>query len=282
MSIEPNEIRGAAGETILVDTHRPPGPVSGVALIAHGFKGYKDYGMFPAIARTFAEAGMIAHRFNFSHSGMTNDIDTFARADLFERDTWNRQVEDLEALTRGIANGDLAGEGLPLVLFGHSRGGVAVLLAAGRGGLAIAPAGVITAAAPSRCNSLEPDQVRRLLDQGWIESPSSRTGQALRVGRAFLQEQMEDPAGHDLLAVVARIECPLLVIHGGADPTVDPACAHLIAGAATAPAETLVIEGANHVFDTPNPMPDEAAPSAALRSMLNRITSWLGERLAQV
>ena len=32
----------------------------------------------------------------------TNAIETFARPDLFERDTWNRQVEDLDALIAAL------------------------------------------------------------------------------------------------------------------------------------------------------------------------------------
>ena len=53
-------------------------------LIAHGFKGYKDYGMFPRLARVAAETGFVAHRFNFSHSGMTDRIATFEHPDLFD------------------------------------------------------------------------------------------------------------------------------------------------------------------------------------------------------
>ena len=67
-------IPGADGEDILGDAHLPDGEPVGVALVAHGFKGYKDYGMFPRIAETMCDAGFIAHRFNFSHSGLTNNI----------------------------------------------------------------------------------------------------------------------------------------------------------------------------------------------------------------
>jgi uncharacterized protein len=244
----------------------------GVILIAHGFKGYKEYGMFPRLAAEFAAAGFMAHRFNFSHSGMTNQVETFERPDLFERDTLNKQVFDLRRVIRAMRRGDIQGASLPYVIFGHSRGGLTALLTSGRFAddpAVPSPVGVITAAAPSSCNSLTQEEQRQILHDGFLVSPSSRTGQDLRIGRAFLQEQLDDPAGHDLLAMVARIRCPLLVIHGKDDPTVPADCARAIADAATAPVDVELIPHANHVFNTPNPMPIDADPSPQLRRLMD-------------
>jgi len=272
-------IAGSDGEPILGITHEPAGPPRGVILLAHGFKGYRDYGMFPRLATTMADAGLIAHRFNFSHSGMTDDISTFARPELFERETWNRQVHDLRALLDAIADGAIAGRGLPCVLFGHSRGGVAVLLTAGRAaGEPEAPAlaGVITASAPSTCRSMSDADAERLLEDGFLESPSARTGQALRVGRTFLQEQIDDPEGHDLLALAGRIACPVLVVHGADDPTVPAVCAGQI-GDAVSHGDARLIAGADHVFNTPNPLPNDAPASEQLQQLLNAMTEFVAQ-----
>lgn len=265
-------IHGADNQPILGNTHVPDGSPRGVLIIAHGFKGYKDYGMFPRIASRCADAGFIAHCFNFSHSGMTNRIPTFERPDLFERDTWNKQVFDLRAVIGAVAAGELQGGVLPLVLFGHSRGGVAVLLTAGRfadDSSFLQPAGIITAAAPDRCNSLSDDDARRLLEEGFLDSPSSRTGQTLRVGSAFLQEQLDDPSAHNVLALAARIRCPMLIIHGENDPTVPVEAAARIAEAAGDRATKLVIPAADHVFNTPNPLPDTAPAGAHLEALIS-------------
>ena len=45
---------GAAGETILGNTHLPATTPRAAAIIVHGFLGYKDYGFFPTIADTLA------------------------------------------------------------------------------------------------------------------------------------------------------------------------------------------------------------------------------------
>ncbi len=108
-------IPGSNAEPIIGNCHRSEGEAAGVILLAHGFKGYKDYGMFPRLAEAMAAAGLIAHRYNFSHSGMTNRIETFERPDLFERDTWNRQVEDETRVIEAVAAGTLAGGGLPMI-----------------------------------------------------------------------------------------------------------------------------------------------------------------------
>jgi alpha-beta hydrolase superfamily lysophospholipase len=269
-------IPGAEGEAIRGNVHVPATP-RGVVLVAHGFKGYKDYGMFPRIAESLAEADFVAHRFNFSHSGMTNNIETFERPDLFEHDTWNKQVHDLRAVIGAVADGTLDGKGLPYVVFGHSRGGATALLTVGRyaGDLSLpAPSGVATAAAPSRLNFLGADQAEELLSKGFLVSPSSRTKQDLRIGRAFLQEQRDDPEGHDLPTVASRITCPILIVHGQADPSVPAICAQHLANAIGERAEVLMIPGADHVFKTPNPMPADSQPSRELATLLDALRSF--------
>ncbi len=268
---------GADGEAILGNAHLPKGDPVGVVIIAHGFKGYKDYGMFPRIAETMRDAGFIAHRFNFSHSGMTNTIDTFERPDLFERDTWNKQVFDVRAVVSAVADGQLEGAGLPYILFGHSRGGASVLLTAGRLAEDSAfpqPVGIVTASAPCQCNNLPPEVADQLLKDGYIVSPSSRTGQDLRVDKAALVEQLDDPDGHDLLALVSRINCPLLVIHGEDDPTVPVEAAEQIGRAARSEATILRIAGGDHVYNTPNPLPVDVAPSPQLQQLLDAMASF--------
>ncbi len=267
-------IDGAAGEPIIGNTHLPRGDPAGVILIAHGFKGYKDYGMFPRIAETMAARGLVAHRFNFSHSGMTNETSTFERPDLFEQDTWNKQVHDLRAVMAAVTAGDLDGQGLPIVLFGHSRGGVTVLLTAGRAagdGNLTQPAGIVSASAPASCNSLTEEQSRELLERGYLVSPSARTGQDLRLGRALLAEQRADPDAHDLLKLVSRITCQVLLLHGQTDPTVPAACARALADALRGTPGVEIIPSANHVYNTPNPMPADAQPSPQLRQFLTAL-----------
>ena len=274
---------GSNGETILGNTHSPAAAPRGVAIVSHGFKGYKDYGFFPRLTQSLADAGFIALRMNFSHSGMTNNIERFERADLFERDTWNKQVDDLLTVATAVSIADLPGTAdaasLPTVWIGHSRGGLTTLLAAGRvfDGSAIVPAPpparLVALASPDRACSLDDASRDALRTDGSMPSPSSRTGQLLRVGRAWLEEIESDPEGHDPLRAAAHIDAPILFVHGSDDDAVPPDASRALAAAA-AHGSFEVIDGAGHTFNCPNPLPDDAPTPPATQQMFDLVVNF--------
>lgn len=267
MNITDWTLTGSDRQTIYGNTHLPKAEPLGIALLAHGFKGYKDYGLFPQLAQAMANAGLIAHRFNFSHSGMTPRFETFERPDLFEKDTWGKQVNDLQHVALSAFSGELLGEGLPQVWFGHSRGGVSVLLAAQRAfadqaKCAVRPAGLITAAAPDEACSLDDEQKAQLQQQGRLASPSGRTGQMLHVGKAWLNEIESNPQAFDPVKAAASAACPQLIMHGQADETVPVSAAQRLANAAGNKATLHLFPQTNHVFNAPNPLPQSHAPTS--------------------
>ncbi len=243
-------IPGSDGQPIYGNTHWPTEQARGALICCHGFKGYKDYGFLPMLCEQAALQGLVAMRFNFSHSGMTNNTETFERPDLFEKDRWGRQIEDLQY----VFENDKRIATLPRVVFGHSRGGVTGTLFAGR----IKPpslVGMINAAAPDyacKMDDLVRDQIRA---EGRLLSPSGRTGQKLYVGLDWLEEIERDPDLFDPILAATKVDCPMLILHGDQDETVPLDCAHNLHQSATPNSEKAIIEGANHVFNCPNPMP---------------------------
>ncbi len=271
---------GADGQTIIGDTHIPDGESAGVLIVCHGFKGYKDYGFFPYLAQRAAGSGLIAHRFNFSHSGMTNDVDTFARPDLFELDTWGKQMHDLQAVAVAVCDGSLAGAGLPVTWFGHSRGGVTLTLTAGElcaRGDPLAPDRIAPVAAPDTCCHLPDEFIALLREQGYLESPSSRTGQTLRIGLPWLDEIESDPKRFDPLRAIRHVTCPMLIVHGTNDATVSVESAQLLARAAGDHADLQIIDGASHTFNCPNPLEESAAPPAETVRMVEMVCAFARE-----
>ena len=268
-------LQNARGLEILGNTDRPEGDWGEAAaclVLLHGFKGYKDSGFIPVLGRALAEAGVLVHRFNFSCSGMTNEIDTFARADLFALDTWNRQVEDVDCVFDAIKSGDVDGKGLPLFLCGHSRGGGTALLVAGREarpGLA----GVVTINGVASCNSLSGDAQKAMLDVGYVVSAIARTGQELRIDAGWLREQIDDEEAHDVLGMCTSIKNPMLILHGSDDQAVDIGGGEAIARAVGA--DLKVIAGGNHVLNMANPAPIEAGISPQLGEVIGLIQSFV-------
>lgn len=270
MTVSRWTLTGADNQDILGDTHLPQGNPRGVVILSHGFKGYKDYGFMPYFAQRVADEGFIAHRFNFSHSGMTNNVATFERPDLFERDTWSKQIHDLLAVSEAAARGELPGDGLPQFWFGHSRGGVTTILAAAFGG---EPTGIIPAASPDSACRYSDEQRDLMMKYGYLDSPSGRTGQNLRVGLEFLKEIEADPDAYDPRQRITRVSCPILVIHGDADSTVDVSAARNLTKAAGINAKCEIIEGASHTFNCPNPL--EGEPPTATKQVADLMCEFI-------
>ena len=261
------------GLEILGDTHVPEGEPIACAIIVHGFKGYKDYGFIPLLAHDLCARGVLVHRFNLSTSGMTNDIDTFARPDLFELDTWDRQVQDVRRVVRAVREGEIPGSGHPLFLIGHSRGGATALLAGGRYGDELALSCIVTINAVDRCCRMSDDEHRATLARGYTITQSTRTKQELRIDANWLQEQIDDPEAHDVLLQASRCEVPVLVMHGDSDDAVDIAAGQAIAHKLNTP--LFVLRGSNHVLNMSNPSDVKGERSPVLLKATDEITRFI-------
>lgn len=229
-------------------------------LVAHGFKGFKDWGMFPWIGERLAEAGLRVVRFDFSHNGV--EARDFDRLDLFLLDTPTRHQEDLRALADAIDG--------PLALLGHSRGGGDVIRFAATEPRVQA---VATLASVATTAVEVPNRERILRERGYYPFPNARTKQDMPVGRhAFEDGEAHATAIHD---AAAALRCPLLLIHGTADTSV-PSEAQQALAAAQPAADVLTIEGAGHTFGAVHPF---AGPTPHLVEAMTRLTSFLREHL---
>jgi uncharacterized protein len=267
---------GSGALPLFGDTDLPTGEPRACVVFLHGYMGYKDYGFIPVLGRRLAERGAVVHRFNFAFSGMTNNTESFERADLFAQQTWNAQVYDTLCVLDGVQGGRLAGKGVPLILLGHSRGGVAAILTAGRHGDRAGLDAVVTMAAPDTGCSMDSASQQAWLASGVLDVRSNRTGQEMAILSRWLEEQIADPAGHSVLGQASHIQVPLLAVHGQADETVSPASATRIAKSAPNGRSALISE-ANHVFNMPNPPEPGVSPSPAFEELSRQIEGFLSD-----
>src|SRR5579864_1916440 len=114
----------------LVDLPEAPGR-GPVVVICHGFKGFMEWGFFPALAALLAQRGFVAVRFNFSGTGMQPGDERVTDPGAFRDDTYSAELADLLRVLD--ATGDEVAPGrvdrARIGLFGHSRGGAAAILA---------------------------------------------------------------------------------------------------------------------------------------------------------
>ena len=218
-----------------------------LVVVAHGFKGFKDWGFFPWLAEYLHGRGLAVCRFNMSRSGLGEDREAFDRPDLFEGDTYSAQIADLRAVT---AYAQKVLGGIPTFLLGHSRGGAIALLAASS-----IPQleGVVTWSAIARADRWDDATKKRWRADGHMEVVNQRTGQVLRMSTAILDDYEAQPEKFDVIAAAARLSVPLLVIHGGRDESVPVEEAHAIAAAAPE-ASKLILSNAGHTYNAIHPL----------------------------
>ena len=255
--------------------HMPPGDGShATVVVAHGFKGFMGWGMFPWIADQLAQAGFAAVRFDFSGNGVDTGGD-FTDLEGFKANTLSREQQDLRALLDAIAAGaePFGGHCRPerIGLLGHSRGGGGVILYAAGDERVNA---VATLAGVAHASRFPPEARAAAEAQGHFDVLNARTGQQLPVGLEYFQ----DAERHDIQASAAGLTGPLLLVHGTDDEAVSVTDAHLLQQATGGRAQLLEIEGAGHTFGAVHPF---QGSTPHLEQATTAVARFFAEHLAE-
>ncbi len=229
-------------------------PTDTALVVCHGFKGFKDWGFFPAVCEELAiRVGCPVISFNFSGSGVGPELGTFSNPGAFATNTFSREVSDLEAVLDGISAGRLDGAMVTpaarVGLVGHSRGAIPVVLVGSRRPEVRALATWSGLARPHRYAELFPPESDSTRP---VEIRNLRTGEILLLRRNVLDDLRENQESLDPLAALRSGAPPLLVVHGERDESVSTSDAELYANAG-AEAEIAIIEATGHTFDVRHP-----------------------------
>lgn len=259
------------GDVIRADIRRPAAAAPRTAVIvAHGFKGFKDWGFFPLLCDRLALDGHLVVSFNTSLNGVGPGLLGFTDLDAFGRNTVSREVEDLHWMVDRTLEGTWSEGRRPdaLGLVGHSRGGGnAIIVAAER----VEVSSLVTWAAVSTFHRWSAEQERDWADTGVTYILNARTGQEMPLYRSVQDDLRANSERFDVLAAAGRLRAPWLVVHGAEDATVPPEEARRLAEAGPA-ADLLVLEGSGHTFEAVHPLEEttpalEAALAATLRHL---------------
>ena len=263
-------LQSVLGQPIHGDLRRPEGDgPHPVAVVCHGFKGFKDWGFHPWLGERLAAADLAAVHFNFSRNGVRVADGDIEDLDAFRKNTLSIERDDLDTVLDSVLAGRLDSSLDPsrLGLVGHSRGGGIALLGASERREVKALA---TWAAVSHFDRIA-DQatLAEWRRSGVYEVLNARTGQILPMGVDFLDDVLGNRARLDLHSAARRLASPWLVVHGTADETVPFVEAEELVAASGGPARIAAIGGAGHTFGAVHPFagptPDlEAALAATL------------------
>lgn len=268
------EIRPREGsESIRGDLRALPGPSPRTAVvICHGFKGFREWGFFPALARAVARRGHAAATFDFSRNGVGEDGVDFSALDRFALNTHSRNLDEI-----GYVLDAVQGELLPrapekIALIGHSRGGAEAILAASEDPRVQLLVTWNALASPAGRWSAE--QIAAWERGETVYILNARTHQEMPIGPSYWRDLVENAARLDVQRAASRLEIPWLIVHGEADETVPVADAHTLFAAAGPNAELCLIEEGSHTFGATHPY---SGPTPELRTAVQTTLAWIDQ-----
>jgi uncharacterized protein len=252
-----HRLPGTLGE-ILIDVRAggraTPRPA---VVLMHGFKGFKDWGLWPSFAERIARAGFTMVSFNLSGSGV-DDSGEFVFPERFGHNTFSAELQDLRRVVDGLAAGELgAAPAGPIGLLGHSRGGgMAVLHTASDPRIRA----LVTWAAISSVDRWPSGQRAAWRAAGTMPVANARTGQVLPLYPDVLDDIERGDSGLDIEAAARRVAVPWLIVHGTADEAVALSEGERLAAAAPPKTARFVpVPEAGHTFGAAHPWRGAAA-----------------------
>jgi alpha-beta hydrolase superfamily lysophospholipase len=273
-TLSKHSLPGALGP-ILIDIRTGGRATSRPAVvIVHGFKGFKDWGMFPHLAERLARAGFIALSLNLSGSGV-DDAGEFSLPDRFGHNTFSAELQDIGRVIDALMSGKLGVAAPSAVgLLGHSRGGGVAVLHTARDSRIQA---LVTWSAIARVQRWPDGQRSAWRAAGYTEIQNARTGQILPLYIDVLDDIEHNAPALDIESAAERIAIPWLIIHGTRDESVEFREAKALAAAADSRTTRLLpIDGGGHTFGAAHPW-RSATPE--LEAVFDASVAWLTEHL---
>jgi len=226
---------------------------NGCIIIAHGFKGFKDWGFFPFSADYLAKKGFFVITFNFSHNGIGHNKFEFTELEDFANNTFSLEVDELSEIVNaykqnyfGNSNNNKIG------LLGHSRGGAISLITANQLNTISA---IVTWASVSNLDRYSTRQKEEWRKRSYFAVMNMRTKQEMRLNVSLLNDlEMNINNKLNIPKAVKKLNIPLLIAHGKEDLAVKYSEAEkLYEFSDKSKTELCLIENCGHTFGCVHP-----------------------------
>jgi len=201
-------------------------------IMSHGLEGSKDGEKWLLLASRLYHSGFSYLRFNYRGCGEGSE----ASEGNFEDTTLSRRIQDYRAAIDFVNTAAVDSNRLAVVA--SSLGGMVAIAAHD-----VRTRAMVTLATPYRFQIPHDDQFKVYKNERFLE---------LQSGKRIKKRFFTDIKNYDLSSAVAKIDCPLLVIHGSADKLVPLENAHHLYKKAKEPKRLEIIEGGSHSFNESN------------------------------
>ena len=235
-----------------------------IAIFAHGYKGFKDYGAWSLIGDIFAKSGIVFVRFNFSHNGVTPETPTdFSDLEAFGQNNFSKEMYDFNKVIDFIY--DLATinnqwDENNISIIGHSRGGGMAIMTAVQNNKVKK---LITWAAIADIGGHMPkgNELEAWRTAGVAFIANARTGQEMPHYFQFYEDYLANKDKFNIQKRLGKLDIPFLILHGDQDETVPLEAARQLKN--NSKNGTLkIVRDADHSFGTKHPWTDRKLPSA--------------------
>ncbi len=191
---------------------------AGTLIICHGYKGFKDWGMFPYVGEQLSER-LDVITFNFSHNGVGEQLEDFDELEKFARNTYSRELEDLDTLAAAIKERSLPCEPQPaadpLFLLGHSRGAGVCLIYAFDHPERVK--GIISWNGIANVDLFSPEVKAEMRANGRSYVDNARTGQRMPLDVEILHDIERNAERFNIIARAPEAKVPIALIQGSND-----------------------------------------------------------------
>lgn len=267
-------IPGSKQKPVLLDIYyKNNGVQKPMVVFVHGFKGFKDWGHFDLVAKTFAEHDFVFVKFNFSHNGTTPNHPTeFGDLEAFGQNNYLMELNDLTLVLDFVTTCkplDNNSDKNQMALIGHSRGGgISILKAAEDPRIKK----LCTWASVSNfVGRHKPSTIKEWQEKGVVYTMNMRTGQNMPLYYQFYQTIEQNKDRLDVLKAVQKLNIPFLIVHGTKDEAVSVKEAEELHQNYPS-SDLLLIENANHVFGAKHPYTESVLPKDAEQVVMTSIT----------
>ena len=235
-----------------------------IVIFCHGYKGFKDWGAWDLVAKSFANAGFFFLKFNFSHNGGTVEqpID-FPDLEAFGQNNFSKELYDLTCMIDLFsAKNEFEKEVDPqaISLIAHSRGGGIILIKAEeepKVKKVISWAGVSDFKSRFHENT---DGFKQWKKTGITYVENGRTKQQMPHDFQFYKDFIANEKRLTISRATKNLNIPLLIIHGNNDKNVLVEEARAIKQWSSR-GKLEIIKDADHVFGAKHPWEENELPT---------------------
>jgi pimeloyl-ACP methyl ester carboxylesterase len=249
-----------------------------LVIVAHGFRGFKDWGFLPYLCESLCQSGFAALSFNHSLCGVRENPFQITDLEQFSRSSTTQELNDWDLIMDSLLLGNFPHSNrislYSLGIVGHSRGGSYGILMANRYPQIRA---IVAWGAIQTFQRFSPDVQRQWREKGYLEIAGNESENGVRLNVSALDALENNQERLDILKVMRGLSVPVLLLHGREDKVVPlKEGQKLWQTADHCLSRFHIIEDGGHTFRTQHPF---AGPSPALSEAVRETIAWLEKKL---